>query len=101
VNPAWLAADIRGALVVLAAHPDGFQAAATLAGALSGPVLGHLPAAAVGSVPDRYECAIADVAAALDADSFAKARKRGAAMTHEEIVAFALGHLARLAEDDS
>ena len=42
-NQAWVAADIRGAIFVLAAHPDRCQEAATLAGAVNGPVLGPLP----------------------------------------------------------
>jgi hypothetical protein len=37
-------ANITVAVVVLAGQPDAVEAAATLAGAITGPVLGHLPA---------------------------------------------------------
>jgi hypothetical protein len=45
--------------------------------------------------------ALVDVAAALGTDAYARAQQLGAAMTYDEIVAFTLSELARMADNSS
>jgi hypothetical protein len=87
--------------MVLAGDPDGLEAAATLAGALNGPVLGHLPTFLAGHHKHQYGRALAAVATALSPDAYARAQRDGAAMTHDEIVAFTLSELGRVADTGS
>jgi hypothetical protein len=93
-NRLTFAADITVAVVVLADQPSGFEAAATLAGACRGPVLGHLPAFLGAPHRDRYDQVLADLADTLGDEANAKAQHDGAAMTYDEIVHFTLAHLA-------
>ena len=100
-NRPTFTADLTVAVVVLAGRPDSIEAAATLAGAITGPVLGHLHAFLGGLHRDRYEQALADLAATLGDDAYAKAMRDGAAMPYDEIVNFALAHLAAIAGESS
>ena len=92
-----MATFIAVAVVVLASHPEGFQAAATLSGAGSGPVLGMFPQFWRVARRDTYDRALAHVAAGLSDDEYTAAQHRGSAMTYDEIVEFTIGHLAGLA----
>jgi predicted ATPase/class 3 adenylate cyclase len=89
--------SIRVAALVLAASPSGFEAAACLIGALDGPVLGHYADFVAGSVQERYDRAVADTVAALGQRNYTNATQRGKAMTYDDIVAFTLHQIARLA----
>jgi hypothetical protein len=97
-SPTMMATFIAVAVVVLASHPDGFQAAATLTGAGGGPVLGLFPQFWRVARRDTYDRALAHVAAGLGDDEYTEARHRGSGMTYDEIVEFSLSHLATLAE---
>jgi len=85
-----LTESIRVATLVLAASPHDFEVAATLIGATDGPVLGHNAPILTGRSLERYDRAVADVAAALGEVEYTKARQHGAAMTYDEIVAYTL-----------
>jgi len=87
-------------VLVLASLPDAFDAAATLAGAVAGPVLGAFPAFLTPSQRDRYRQRLAHVAATLGADRFGEAQRQGAAMTYDEIVAYALTELDHLLDGE-
>jgi len=93
-----IAVDLAIAALVLAASPHGLFPAAVLSGAVAGPVLGSYPAFIGGNHQDRYVQALADVAARLGQEAYARAQAEGAAMTFDEIVAFALDQLAALAD---
>jgi hypothetical protein len=84
------------AVLVLAADSASWDAAAILAGAVHGPVLGHLWPFVAGDV-DGYETGVVELAAALGAVVHGRALGRGAEMTFDEIVGFALDALERLA----
>jgi predicted ATPase/class 3 adenylate cyclase len=95
-----LAGSLRVAIVVLAATPPGRDAAATLVGAINGPILNHF----TGFPHDRgkrYDEAVAALVTALARDDYATAQQRGAAMTYDEIVAYTHAQLDRLAESSS
>jgi predicted ATPase/class 3 adenylate cyclase len=94
-----LAVDVPIAIVVLASRPRGLQAAATLTGAATGPVLGHFDA--LLDVRDRYESAVTKVTDALGSDDYTHARDRGASMTLDEIIDFALSSLDYLTDGGS
>jgi hypothetical protein len=89
-----LAANLRVAVVVLAGTPNRFPAAATLAAAADGPMLGHYPKFLIGNQQDRYEHATTKIATNLGPDVYAEAQRRGAAMSYDEIIDFALLQLA-------
>jgi hypothetical protein len=86
----------RVALVV-AIHPDFLEAAATLAGALSGPVFAFSPAFISRRQRDDNDQRLADIAAALGTRAYTNAEQQGAAMTSDEVVAYATVQLGRLA----
>jgi hypothetical protein len=90
------AVDVVFAVLVLAADHESRQAAAVLAGARAGAVLGRLDAF-VTVDRRRYERCLDDLAAALGADSFARARLEGQSMTFDQIVTFAPDALDRVA----
>jgi len=89
----WAAVAVN----LLARTPETLQAAATVAGALSGPVLAQLSPLIIGNSRDNYESALRSIAAALSGDTLEKARQHGAAMTYDEITAYTLHQLDRLA----
>jgi len=97
-NRTVLAADVLVAVVVLAGNSNSMDAAATLAGAINGPVLGHLVFFLGPSHRDRHERAVERAAAVLGAQRCAEAQRRGAAMTYDEIIVSALEQLACLAD---
>ena len=86
------------AAIVLAGHPDRLDAAATADGARHGPVLGPIPATYSAIHKTRIDDAVERVAASLGTDAFAAARRRGAAMTYDEIIAYTRDQLACIAD---
>ena len=93
-----MATAVNRTALVLAGLPDTFEAAATLAGAITGPVLGVFPVVLTPPQQDRYRQRLAQVAATLGAERYGDAQQRGAAMTYDQIVAYTLDQLDRLAE---
>ena len=87
------------AAVVLAACPDGLDVAATLDGAREGPTLGAIPPQTSGIHQYRIDAAREHAAAGLGPDAFAAARACGAAMSYDEIIAYALEQLGQIADD--
>jgi len=96
-NRLQMSIDLAVAVLVLASRKDAFESAATLAGAVSGPTLRDLPALTGSGDRKRYDQNLAVVAAHLGAAAYAQAQQRGAAMTYDEIVAYTLEQLNRLA----
>jgi predicted ATPase len=94
----YFAVSIWIAGFLLAGRPDGFEAAATLGGAVSGPVLGHQATSIIAINRDGYERALASAAAGLGQAAYTKAQQRGAAMTYDQIVTFALDQIGVLAD---
>ena len=86
------------AAIVLAGHPDRLDAAATADGARHGPVLGPIPATFSAIHKARIDATVERVAASLGTDAFAAARRRGAAMTYDEIIAYTVDQLACIAD---
>ena len=74
------------------------EAAATVGGALNGPVFAHLGLLIRGPHRERYDRALAYAAAALGNDTDTKAHEQGAAMTYDQAVTFTLDELGRLAK---
>jgi hypothetical protein len=97
-NRVYMAMALTRTALVLAGSPDAFTAAATLDGALAGPVLGIVPRWLTPPQQKRYEQRLAAISAGLGEDGTARARRRGAAMTYDEIVAYTLDQLGRLAD---
>ena len=64
----------------------------------AGPVLGVFPAFLTPPQQDRYQQRLAQVAATLGAERYADAQQRGAAMTYDQIIAYTLDQLDRLAD---
>jgi hypothetical protein len=94
-----MAMVVTAAALVLAGRPDTFDAAATLAGAIAGPVLGVFPVFwFTPSQQDRYQQDLTQVAATLGADRYTDAHQRGEAMTYDQIIAYILDQLERLAD---
>jgi len=91
-----MAGAVRAAALVLAGRPDTFEAAATLAGTVGGPVLGVF--AVWPSPQDHYRQHLAHVGAALGMDRYTNAQQQGAAMTYNQIFAYALDQLGRFAD---
>ena len=83
--------------MVFAGHPDSLGAAATLEAARDGPVLGPIPPGWARIHQPRIDAALDHIATSLDQGAYASARQRGAAMTYDEIIAFTLDQLARIA----
>jgi hypothetical protein len=83
---------------VFAGVPNTVEAAATLAGVLTGPVLGMFPWFLSPRRRDRYEQRLAEVTAGLDDQLWADTQRHGATMTYDSIVAYALEQLDRLAD---
>lgn len=69
---------------------------ATLDGARHGPVLGPYPPLYSAAHQARIDAARDHADATLGPDAFARARQPGAAMTYDEIVAYALAQFAAL-----
>jgi len=88
---------VAATVLVLAAQPDAHHAAATLAGALTGPVFGHIRLLLRGVDRDRYEGSVAAIAAAVGPEVYTVAQQHGATMTYDEIITFTLEQLAPLA----
>ena len=86
------------AVVVLADLPDRFDAAATLLGVRHGPVLGHIPPTYSAVHQGRIDVAREHITARLGTDEIANARRRGEAMSYDEIIAYALEQLALIAD---
>ena len=97
-NRVGMAAAVNRTALVLACRPDTFEAAATLAGAVAGPVLGVFPAYLTQPQEDRYRQRLAEGVATLGAERYADAQQRGAAMTYDEIIAYTLDQLDLLAD---
>jgi hypothetical protein len=93
-----MAAAVNRTALVLAGRPATFEAAATLAGAVAGPVLGLFAAWLTPAQQDRYRRGLAELAATLGAERYADAQRRGAAMTYDQIVGYTLEQLDRLAD---
>ena len=93
-----MAAAVTCTALVLAGLPDTFEAAATLAGAGAGPVLGVVPALLTRPQQDRHQHGLTEVAATLGAERYADAHQRGAAMTYDQIIAYTLEQLDRVAD---
>ena len=85
------------ATFVLAGHPARLAAAATLDAARHGPVLGPIPATFSAIHQTRIGTAREHVTSSLGPDAAAKARQLGAAMTYDEIIAYTLDQLSRIA----
>jgi hypothetical protein len=98
---AVLATLVALAAEVLANHIAGFEAAATLSGAVIGPVFGHIETYLRGAHYERYERALADLAVAMGADAYANARHHGATMSFDEIIRFTLRQVASLVENNT
>jgi hypothetical protein len=96
---AHVADVVAVATIVLADHPDHFEAAAALVGARHGPVLGAIPLTFAAIHRARFDAAEAHIVGRLGREPDTRARRHGAAMTHDEIVAFTLGALSALAGD--
>jgi hypothetical protein len=93
-----LSFSVQVATFVLAGVPDTVEAAATLAGALTGPVLGVFPQFLRPQQWVHYQQRLAEVTAALDEQFYADTRERGTVMTYDQIVAYTLEQLDRLAD---
>ena len=94
-----MANAIRVAALVLAGRPDTFDAAATLAGAIAGPVLGVFPVVwFTPSQQHRYQQDLAQAAATLGTRRYTDAQEEGAAMIYDQIVAYTLEQLDRVAD---
>jgi len=96
-NRVQMSIDLAVAVLVLASSEDTFEPAATLAGAISGPTLRHLPGLADSDGRKRYSRALATIAAHLGTGTYAAAQQSGASMTYDEIITFTLTHLSSLA----
>ncbi len=83
--------------VVLARRRECGEAAAALAGACHGAVLGQIPPTFARIHEARIAAAAAQVEHELGADVYQAAFQRGAAMTYDEIIAFTLDRLAQRA----
>jgi len=94
----YVPVDIAIAAVVLAVSPDGLVPAAVLAGAVSGPVFGHINLYIRGSQRDRYDRVIKDVSHGLGPDTDTRSQQQGAAMTYDEIISYTVDQLDRLAD---
>ena len=95
-----LSSLVAVAALVLAGLRDTSEAAATLCGAVSGPELGRFPTF-LPHAAARYEQTLAELEVTLGPDTYARAWQRGESMTYDEIVAYALEQLKRLAETGS
>ena len=93
-----LADALSAVTTIFAEHYVGGDAAATVDGARHGPVLGQLLSGFLAPHRSRVEVARERVAADLGADAYEAARHRGAAMTYDEIVAYTLDQLGRMAD---
>lgn len=93
-----LADALSAVTTIFAEHHVGGDAAATVDGARHGPVLGQLLSGFLAPHRSRVEVARERVAAALGPDAYEAARHRGAAMTYDEIVAYTLDQLGRMAD---
>ena len=91
-----LAGAVKVAAVVLAGRSDSFEAAATLTGAVDGPLLSVFPAWLTPSQLHLCQQRLAQVATALGPGRYRDARQRGAAMSYDEIIAYALDQLTVL-----
>ena len=96
-NRVQMSIDLAVAVLVLASSEDTFEPAATLAGAISGPTLRHLPGLDDSDGRKRYSRTLATVAAYLGTEAYSAAQQSGASMTYDEIVAYTLERLDRLA----
>jgi len=88
-----VAALVALGAVVLAGRPDGLDSAATLSGAVSGPVFGPIGLFTLGAQQSLYDACVDEVARTLGPSAYASAHERGAAMTYDEIVAYTLDQL--------
>ncbi len=96
-NRSNIADAIAMAAFVTAAHPAYREVAVTLDGARRGPLLGHIPALFTTPYQPRLDATSEDVVAGLDPAIVGAAQRRGAAMTYDEVTAYALEQLARIA----
>jgi len=81
------------AVALLADRPETMAAAATLDGAIGGPLLGPMWAFVVGNTRHAYERAAGRVTEALGATAAGAARRAGAELSYDEIVAFIIDEL--------
>ena len=88
--------DVTFAALVLAGVADTCQAAATLAGAVTGPELGFSLAFLTPYQRERYEHGLTKAAAVLGTRRYAAAQHAGAAMTYDQVVAYTVEQLDRL-----
>jgi len=93
---AYLGLDVTVAALVLSGRADTFEAAATLAGAVAGPVFGFSTAWLNPQWQNRYQQRLAEAAAALGDQHYDDARQRGATMTYDQIIAYTLEQLDRV-----
>jgi len=96
-NRSQVGFNLTVAALVLAGVADTFEAAATLGGAVAGPLFGIDSSWLAPRQHDRYEYALAGVATALGSQGYANAQQRGAAMDYDEIVTYTLDQLGYLA----
>jgi hypothetical protein len=96
-NRTLLKTQLLIAASMLATRPEDLEAAAVLTGAAGGEMLGHYYPSVVSRYLRPFDQIVADIATALDPDRYTDARQRGASMTYDEIVAYALDQLAGLA----
>jgi predicted ATPase/class 3 adenylate cyclase len=100
-NLGLLTSNLRVTTAVLGTSRTGLDTAAVVVGAITGPVLGRYPVMFSPYFRAIYQRALKDVETALGPDAYAAAQQRGAAMSYDEIVAYSLEQLDRLAEPDS
>ena len=91
--------DLGVAVIVLGAVPGGYEPAATLAGALQGPALARFPAYLAAPERAAFDRCLDEARRSLGSARYLAAEARGAELSFDETLAFALESFDRLLAD--